>query len=309
MTLTKIVKILKVIFFVSFCVCCGSNVQQMPVNESKNVSGDTIQFAQAKLDFDQNCIFGLGPADSQASYETLGKLSSANMQNHVIDVYGYQESTKSYIVPPREFDEIVKIGKPIVPCLIGILENDEEVFRLASELVLREITNNHFGEKTFIGNSESRREMHQEYVGYWKIWWLNHKSKTRENWLVDDLSDTNQSSQKGDDNFGKISNAIKELSYTNKSVYIAKIRPFLLTRNFCFTAVEALAKLNDKEVIPYIIETHLRRSGAGDRERGANFLRELSGESLSFNPNGTRKERLESIRNMEINWSTKKSLN
>ena len=74
-------------------------------------------------------------------------------------------------------------------------------------------------------------------------------------------------------------------------------------------SAEALAKLNDKEVIPYVIETHLRRSGAGDRERGANFLRELSGENLSFNPNGTRKERLESIRNMEINWSTKKRLN
>jgi hypothetical protein len=203
-------------------------------------------------------------------------------------------STLRAFAPPEEYQRVVRGGKPVVPCLLELLDEGEPVYRLAAFFGLGEITNERFGSaEDFAGETGDARKMRERVVSEWKAWWLANRNRSRAEWLIEDLS-----SEDGQ----KRNYAAEQLGKSGDKSAAPHLRKILKEDALNYRAARALAELGDEAAVPYLIELYLRHDMAEYRKQGIDLLQKLTGQTFDFDPNGSEVSRSESIKKWEEWW-------
>ncbi len=176
-----------------------------------------------------------------------------NVQNYG-QYYIDSRTTLSFISEPQEYVDVVKMGKNAVPYLILFLSNPKPSIRIASIFALSEITNEQFGtlddfehqintdqhkneiEKTsfykFPGEALKKREY---LINEYELWWNKNKNKSRIQWFIDDLKDSNELIKR---------TAAIRLGEMKSKKAIPALKDALRDPKISFYAKQALANIN-----------------------------------------------------------------
>lgn len=245
--------------------------------------------------FSKRCEEESGLSQSHIS-ELLNSFTGMSVQRYIIEIAGPENNfTGRVFSPPDEYQNVVKEGKPLVPCLLELLEEKEAVFRLAALFALVEITNERFGSpKDFAVETSPNVTGREETIAQWKAWWQSNKNRSRVEWLIEDLDSSDRQ---------KKNYAATQLGKLGDKSAIPPLRKLLEEDGHNFYATKSLAELGDSAAIPYLVELYLRHDMYEYRKEGIEMLRHLTGKTFGFDPNGSEEARLASIKNWEAWWN------
>lgn len=268
-------------------------VRSLPCN--KNELKDCL-FVKNKTNIDLNVM----NQDQSKMSEILQNFNGMSVKNYEKSIINNKHSLG--VVPsPSEFDEVIKAGRAIVPLLIQNLQNDDEFLKFASLDALQIITKRSFGYTSIYKHFKNREIVDKEEwiacKSEWLIWWEKNKDKPKIQWLVDSIENKDPS----------IILAINELGELGDKSVIPLLRTLLNEQGLVKDrAIRALGLLEDGYIIPHLIDQYLNNEMEQYRCQGIVMLRNITGETLCYDPKASNTDREESIKLWKYWWEQNK---
>jgi hypothetical protein len=190
---------------------------------------------------------------------------------------------------PKEFAEVVQLGRDAVPFLIGRLDDSDGSVRFAALLALTRITNKRFGQGAdFYRDGRSNRRKRIETIELWERWWRTNRCKSDEDWLIDDLRSRDELTRK---------TAATKLGERGVVAAIPELRELLRDPELSFHAARSLAVLGDGCAVPFLVRLYLTNELYCGM--GIDLLEKLTGETMGFDPQGSEESRGAAIKKWE----------
>jgi HEAT repeat protein len=197
---------------------------------------------------------------------------SSAVRKYVTSVQNVPSPT--FVVPaPREYSDVVDLGKAAIPFLLEQLSSKDEMIRGATLRALSFITNRHFATSGDYKGLDGPRgsELREKYAA----WWEDHKNQSRVEWLIGDLSAKD---------FGTRRNAVGGLRDEGDDKAIPALRASLKEKELAYYSAEALAVLGDRAAVPYLVDLYLTHDMKEYRQEGICLLFRLTGQSFDYDP-------------------------
>jgi len=189
------------------------------------------------------------------------------------------------LLPPREYSNVVDCGKPAVPGLIKLVTNRDGYIGDAAWGALDEITNRRFGtHEPFPDPPDAvqRAAVAEKY----QTWWEENKAKSETDWLLADIGLNEEQGR----------TAIYKLGVSGDRGAIPALKSLLGNRYLGPRAALALARLGDENAVPVLVDYFMASDSGPLRETGICEAYALTGQTMNFNPYGTKEERQEAVK-------------
>jgi hypothetical protein len=266
----------------------------------------------------------------------LEKFQSNKVTSFIVDMTNPSRGPDQFYFLPQECNDVVDAGKPMVPYLLDLLSNKDAGVRLSAYWALCDITNKDFGNREIFFDEKNVKGTIQSnlYKKKWEDWWTLNKTKTRVQWLLDDIHEVdidgiykNRYLSVKDqitavdgrflDQLWATEPAIQKLGDYGDKTTIPELRKLLkalkylhsnhwMVQNPIASTVDSLQKLGDRCVIPDLIDILLRNDMDVFRKQGHEQIEKLAGIKFSFDPNAAKEKREESIAKIEKWWEENK---
>lgn len=280
------------------------------------------------------------PDNTKDIKRILEKFQSYKVTSYVEAATNPGNGLDEVFIQPKEYEDAVDAGKPMVPYLLDLLSNQDAGIRLSAYLALCDITDEDIGNRKIFfdeRNAQGSVERHL-YKKKWEDWWAKNKTKTRVQWLLDDIHEVdidgiyenkypmtgksyylNTDSQRFLDQLWSKVSAIQKLGDCGDKAAIPELRKLVIALKYLRTdhwmvvnsidyAVDSLQKLGDRCAIPDLIDIMLRNDMEMFREKGQEQIEKLAGVKFSFDPNAPQAIREESIAKIERWWEENKDV-
>src|SRR5579859_7087197 len=265
----------------------------------------------------------------------LEKFQSDEVISFAVDITNPRQGPDQVFSEPQGYRDVVDAGKPMVPYLLDLLSNKDDGIRLSAYFALCDITNKDIGNREIFFDEKNVTGSIQRnwYKKKWENWRAKNKTKTRAQWLLDDIHEIdidgiykNRYLGKGqitpddgrflDQLLAKVP-AIQKLGDYGDKTAIPELRKLLKALKYLHTnhwmvqspidnTVDSLQKLGDPCAIPHLIDILLRNDMEAFRKQGYEEIEKLAGVKFSFDPHASQEKREESISKIEKWWEENK---
>jgi HEAT repeat protein len=253
--------------------CVAANGVEWSLKDCGNRGPTKVKDKSGKMTHELAAGFG-----SSAVREYVARVRSAQVPIYVV-------------TPPREYSDVVNLGKVAVPFLLEEIGAQDEMIRGAALRGLSSITNKNFARIEDLRNLGSARglELRETYAD----WWEKHKNQSRTEWLIDDLSASDFGTQRG---------AVNALREEGDASAIPALRRSLKDEKLAFYSAEALATLGDRAAVPYLVDLYLTHEMLEYRRDGICLLFKLTGQTLDYDPGAPSTARQAAIERWKTWW-------
>jgi hypothetical protein len=234
------------------------------------------------------CVDEIEFSNEHIQYKTVIKSFCNDSVRNYAKCSGRPHNASLFVAkPPKEFMDVVNIGKPIVPILIQLMDCNNEYIRCAAYDALTRITNKRFGNfRIYRNNKKNGIKLRKKAINTWNHWWDLNKEGSYQDWITADLYSSNK--------ITRIS-AILITGENNYTSAIPHLINLLENQDMSFYATESLARMQNPHAIPYLVDLYLTQDNSGYRKSGISYLISLTGTSLGYDPNSEKMKREKAI--------------
>jgi len=238
--------------------------------------------------------------------QCIEAFAGPEMRNYIQTIRSASGTSVTYYVPrPEALIRVLEIGKDAVPYLTELLRRSDEGIRMAALQALWEITSKHYGFEDVTDFSCTAIVMGRwpHVIESWRRWWDAYKDRSEFEWLSEQIKNGSPSDKySAVRRFGELGDK-RAIPLLVEGISDPDIGGNRFNHQVLYAA---LARLGDAHAVQYLIDVLLTNDIKSFRFDGLRFLKDITGETIGYDPEASVEARSESIKKWREWWEQNK---